>query len=177
MTTSVEQSEVVRSMQEALAATRVVRPLPTTPAIENKPLVGAEVNIKLSLSPGMVVLIAAPVTVLVTMLVGWLILRTAGMPVYGAEMAGAAIVSVVGGGMAALPLFILMKKGVAAIAQAGLFGIALRIGATLIGLLMAGAPAWGLDRMPLVWWVMGFYFPLLVVETGVVAWLSQKAKH
>jgi hypothetical protein len=42
---------------------------------------------------------------------------------------------------------------------------------------MAGAPAWGLERMTLVYWVMAYYFPLLMVETAVVAWLANKAKH
>jgi hypothetical protein len=177
MTIAIEQPEVLRSMRDTLAAVPPARSIATGPAIESKPLVGAEVTIKLSLSPGMVTLIAAPVTVLATMLMGWLMLKTAGMPIYPGEMVAGAIVNTVGGVFAALPLFILMKKGAAAIAQAGILGIALRIGAILMGLLIAGAPAWGLSRMALVYWVMGYYFPLLIVETGVVAWLSNKAKH
>jgi hypothetical protein len=177
MAVAIEQSDVMKSMQAALNEAAPVRPTPTGPAIENKPLVGAEVTIRLSLSPGMVTLVAAPISVLVTMLVGWLMLKTAGLPVYPGEMVAGAIVNTVGGVFAALPLFILMKRGAQAIAQAGILGIALRIGAILMGMLIAGAPAWGLSRMPLVYWVMGYYFPLLIVETAVVAWLSNKAKH
>ena len=43
--------------------------------------------------------------------------------------------------------------------------------------MLCAMPAWGLTRMPLVWWTMGFYFPMLIVETAVVAWLSNKAQH
>jgi hypothetical protein len=177
VTMAIEQSEVIKSMQAALSAAGPVRASPTGPAIENKPLVGAEVTIRLSLSPGMVTLIAAPVAVLATMLVGWLVLTTAGMPIHAGEMVAGAIVNTVGGIAAALPLFILMKRGAAVIAQAGILGIALRVGTVLLGLLMAGAPAWGLERMTLVYWVMAYYFPLLMVETAVVAWLANKAKH
>jgi hypothetical protein len=177
LTLAVEQPEVIQTMNATLKAIPARRQAPTGPAIENKPLVGAEINIKLSLSPGMVTLVAAPVAVLVTMLAGWLVLKTVGMPVYAGEMVAAAIVNIVGGVFAALPLFILMKRGAQAIAQAGILGIAMRVGAIMLGLMMAGAPAWGLSKMPLVYWVMGFYFPLLMVETGVVAWLSMKAKH
>ncbi len=142
MTMAIEQPDVIRNMNAALAEMPRPAPTPTGPAIENKPLVGAEVVIKLSLSPGMVTLMAAPVAVLTTMLLGWLALRTLGMPIFASEMFAGAIVSAVGGMFAALPLFILMKKGAQVIAQAGILGIALRIGATLMGLLIAGpAPA------------------------------------
>lgn len=177
MAVAIEQSDVMKSMQAALNEAAPARPAPTGPAIENKPLVGAEVTIRLSLSPGMVTLVAAPITVLVTMLMGWLLLKTAGMPVYAAEMTGAAIASTVGGVVASLPLFILMKRGVAAIAQAGILGIALRIGATLMVMLAAGATAWGLDRTVLAYWVLAFYAPMFMVETAVIIWLSNKAKH
>jgi hypothetical protein len=174
---ALEQPEVIRSMQAALAEVPVAKPLPTGNAVDNKPLVGGEINIRLALSPGMVTLLSAPITVAVTMLLGWLMLKTAGMPIYPGEMIGGAIVNVLGGVAAAAPLFILMKKGAAAIAQAGILGIALRIGTVLMAMLLAGAPAWGLERMPLVYWVLGYYFPMLIVETAVVAWLSNKAKH
>jgi hypothetical protein len=169
--------EAIRSMQESLAAMPVAKALPKSGAIDDRPLVGAEINIRLALSPGMITLISAPITVLFTMLVGWFILKTLGLPIYGSEMLGGAIVSTIGGVFASIPLFVLMKRGAAAIAQAGILGIAVRCGAILTGMVLAGMPAWGLSRMPLVWWVMGYYFPMLVVETAVVAWLSNKARH
>ena len=43
--------------------------------------------------------------------------------------------------------------------------------------LKAMGPGWGLERHPLVYWVLGFYFPLLMVETAIVGWLSHKARH
>lgn len=174
---AVEQPEIIRAMQETLAAVPKPRPLPTTPAVDGKPLVGGEINIRIAFSPGMITLLAAPVTVAVTMVLAWVLLKTAGMPISVGEMTGGAIVNVLGGVAASLPLFILMKRGAAAIAQAGILGIALRCGTVLMGLLIASAKPWGLHQMTLVYWVMGFYFPLLMAETAVVAWLSNKAKH
>lgn len=176
MQLAMEQPEVVKSMQAALAKPARAAAIPVSgPAVDSKPLAGGEITIRIALSPGMITLLAAPAAVLVSMLVGWLILTTAGLPLYGREMIGAAIVNTVGGIVAALPVFILMKRGAAAIAQAAILGIAVRCGSVLMGLLAAGAPAWGLDRMPLVWWVIGFYFPMLIAETTVIAWLSNKA--
>ncbi len=177
VTAAIEQPEIIRAMQESLAAIPAAQPRPTGEAVDSRPLVGGEINIRLALSPGMITLIAAPVAVAATMVLACILLKTAAMPIAVGEMIGAAIVNVVGGMAAALPLFILMKKGAAAIAQAGILGIALRCGTVLMGLLVAGAKPWGLEHMTLVYWVMGFYFPLLMVETGVVAWLSNKAKH
>jgi hypothetical protein len=177
MAVALEQPDVISSMQETLAAMPVPKPLPRDNAIDSTPILGTEVVIRLSLSPGMLALIAAPATVLVTMLVGWLFLKTAGLPVYAAEMFAGGIVNALGGVAASIPLFILMRKGTGAIAQAGLFGIAMRCGMILMGLMAAAQPAWGLAKMPLVWWVLGFYFPLLMAETAVVAWLANKAKH
>ena len=177
MAVAIERPEIIQNMQEALKAIPVAKPLPTGPAVDAKPLVGGEINIRIALSPGMVTLISAPITVLFTMVMAWLLLKTAGMPLYPGEMLGGAIANTVGGVAASIPLFILMKRGAQAIAQAGILGIALRVGTVLMGMLIAGAPAWGLERGVLVYWVMGFYFPLLIVETAVVAWLSNKAKH
>lgn len=179
VTVTAENSDVMLCIQEALAATAIARPRPAPlePAIENKPLVGGEIHIRLSLSPATITLLAGPAAVLVTMLAGWMLLKSIGMPVYHGEMVSGALVNTIGGLAGALPLFFLMKRGAAAIAQAGILGIALRCGTVLMGWLVASAAAWGLEKMPLVYWVMGFYFPLLIVETAVVAWLSQKAKH
>ena len=177
MSMVVDQTEIIQAMQQNIAALPRPERLPSGPAIENKPLVGGEINIRLALSPGMVTLIAAPITILSTMLLAWILVTTVALPLFGSEMIGGALVNTIGGIAASLPLFILMKKGASAIAQAAILGIALRCGTILMGLLIATAPAWGLTRMPLVYWTLAFYFPLLIVETGVVAWLSNKAKH
>jgi hypothetical protein len=92
-------------------------------------------------------------------------------------MLAAAIINIVGGTFAALPLLKLMKRGAAAIAVAGLMSIAVRCGMILGGLVLAFGPGWGLEKMPAVYWVLAFYFPLLIAETTMVAWLSYRAKH
>jgi hypothetical protein len=160
-----------------VAAARAVPRAARGPAIEQKALVGPELNIKVALTPGMVTLIAAPVTVGLTMLTAWVALTTLGMPIFKAEMMGAGIVSALGGMFASIPLFLWMKNGAEAIARAGLMSIGVRCVMILLGMCALFSPAWGLVRMPTVYWILAFYFPLLIVETAVVAWLSQKAQH
>jgi len=149
----------------------------SAPAIDSKPLAGGQVTIKLAITPGMITLVASPLTVLATMLAGFVLVTSAGIPLFPREMLGAAIVNTVGGILAALPLFLLMKRGAQAIAQGAIFGVAVRIASILLGLILAMGPGWHLDRMPLVYWVLAYYFPLLIVETSIVGWLSHKAKH
>ena len=174
MTMSYEQPDIIQSMQQTLASVPVP-PAPVGDAISSRPMIGPE--IRLSLSPGMFALLVAPITVALTMVTAWVLLTTVGASVFAREMVAAGIVNTIGGVFASIPLFILMKKGTAAIAQAGILGIALRIGSILMGTMIAGAQAWQMHTMPLVYWVMAFYFPLLMVETGVIAWLSHKARH
>jgi len=150
---------------------------PLGDAIDGQPLLGGELNIRLALNPGMITLLAAPLTVLAAMLLGWVVLTSLGIPLHPREMLAGAIINTVGGVAASIPLFIRMRKGAAAIAQAGLMGIALRMGAVLLGLLLAAAPAWHMTPIVLAFWVMGYYFPMLLVETALVAWLCNKAKH
>jgi hypothetical protein len=177
MSAILEQPEVVRTMQETLQAVPAPQPVSPGAAVDSKPLIGGEITIHIALSPGMITLLAAPLTVLATMLLAWLALRTIGLPIHPAEMLGGAIANTVGGMVASIPLFVLMRKGAQAIAQAGILGIALRVGTVIVGLLVASAPAWGLRWPFLPYWVLAFYFPMLIVETAVVAWLTNKAAH
>jgi hypothetical protein len=143
---------------------------------DRQTLAGPELNIRLSISPRMLLLVASPVSVLVTALVGWVVLKSMALPLHGHEMIGAAIINILGGTLAALPLFFMMKRGAIAIAQSGLMGIVVRCSVILGGLVLAFGPGWGLEKMPLVYWVLAFYFPLLIAETFMVAWLSHRAK-
>ncbi len=172
MTAVMNQSEMIETVQAAR-----VHPAALGPAIDSKPLVGSEVTIKLALSPAMITLIVAPATVLVTMLAGWIILTSFAIPVHIPEMIAGGIVNAVGGMLAAIPLFLLMKRGAQAIAQAALLGIAVRCAAILMGLIMALGPGWGLGHMILAYWILGYYFPLLIVETSIVGWLCHKANR
>jgi len=173
MSALVQENEVVQQVAAAQAANPAAR----GPAIDSTPLAGGQVNIKIALTPGMITLAASPATVLVVMLVGWVLLTSLGMPLFAKEMVGAAIVITLGGIIASLPIFFLMKRGAQAIAQGAILGIAVRIGTVLMGLMLAMGPGWGLSKMPLVYWVLAHYFPLLIVETAIVGWLSHKVKH
>src|SRR5271168_3994351 len=96
-----------------------VRAAQIAEAVESTPIVGTEVTIKIGLTPGTVTLIGAPITVALTMLLGWIILTSTGLPLFPHEMFAGAIVNAVGGMLASVPLFLLMRKGAQAIAQAG----------------------------------------------------------
>jgi hypothetical protein len=168
-----QRNEVLQKVSAAQATAAAIR----GPAIDSTPLAGGEVTIKVAITPGMITLIASPATVLVTMLAGWVILTSLGQPVFAKEMLGGAIVITLGGVLASMPVFLLMKRGAQAIAQGAILGIAIRIGSVLMGLMLAMGPGWGLAKMPLVYWVLGYYFPLLIVETAIVGWLSHKVKH
>ena len=110
------------------------------------------------------------------MVAAWVLLTSTGLPAYAKEMFAGAIVSAVGGMFASIPLFVLMGKGAQMIAKAGIMSIGLRCSVVLFGMILALQPAWGLAKMPFVYWVLGYYFPILMVETALVAWLSVKAK-
>ncbi|HEY4329188.1 MAG TPA: hypothetical protein VGN88_05580, partial [Phycisphaerae bacterium] len=141
------------------------------------------------MSPGMVALLAAPVTIAVTMILGGLLVWVLGVELHPREMVGAAMANMLGGVAASLPLFFLMRarrnsddagrrkaEGGVAIAQGAMIGIALRIGIVLMGMVFLQVAGVGLQMMVLAYWVMGFYFPVLMAETAVVAWLSQRAE-
>src|SRR3954469_12491943 len=82
VTMAYEQPEIIQSMQETLAAVPIPR-RPQGEAISSKPLIGPEIRI--SLSPGMLALLAAPFTVFITMTLGWVALTTLGTNVFVRE--------------------------------------------------------------------------------------------
>jgi hypothetical protein len=172
MTLPPEKSEV-RSQKLEL------EPSPTTSQIENQESKienPATPEFTLQLSFSLLTLLVAPLTVLLTLLLGWLLLTTLAIPLHTREMLAAALLNVLAGIAACLPLALAIKRGTIAIARAGLIAIALRMGLVLLALLAALAPAWHLDHTPLIAWVIAFYFPLLIAETALVAWLVNKTK-
>jgi hypothetical protein len=168
MTALANQSPIAQAVATTQAHPR--------PAIDSRPVLGKSITIQIGLTPANVTLFAAPVTVSATMLIGYILLTSLGLPLFPHEMLTGATISALGGMLAAIPLFLYMNKGAQAIAQAGILSIAVRCGMILMGLIFAFSPAWGLARMPLVYWVLAYYFPMLIVETAIVAWLSTKAK-
>lgn len=145
------------------------------PALEDRPLAGPVVTIRLGLTPGTIMLLAGPLAVLLVMGLGWVVLASLGLPRHVPEMIGGGIVNVVGGLLATLPVLFFMKKGVLAILQASMLAMVVRCGVILMGLMLALAPGWNLAKMPLVLWVLCLYFPLLIVETSCIAWLNNRA--
>jgi hypothetical protein len=127
---------------------------------------------QIRLSARTATLLAAPVTVLATMLVGSVVLTVMGLPLFAGEMISGAMVNLVGGMLAAGAIIALMGKGTLGVAQAGIIGIALRCGTVLMGILMAQLLPLGMHPTILVYWAVGFYFPMLIVESALIAWLS-----
>jgi hypothetical protein len=118
------------------------------------------------------VLVAPAMTVLATILVGSVVLTVMGAPLYALEMFLSGLINLSGGLAAAMVILVMMRKGVIGVAQAGIVGIALRCGTVLMGLLLVQSSPMAMDRMVLVYWALGFYFPMLIVETALIAWLS-----
>ena len=122
-----------------------------------------------------ITILTAPATVLLTILLGWLLLTSFGWPLHTREMTAAAIVNTAGGMLAALPLCLMMHHGVLAIMRAWTIGQAVRIGVIFFGILLASGSGWGMAKMPLIYWALACYFPLLAAETATAVWLSRKA--
>ena len=169
-------SAVMNHQVVEAVARPAVRPEVAAPARENKPVAGV-ITIRLAFTPGLVMLLSAPVAVGVVMALGWVVRTSFSMPLYGHEMIAGGIVNVIGGLVAAVPILIFMKKGVIAIVQATMLSMVLRCGVILMGLMLAFGPGWQLAKMPLAVWTLCCYFPLLIVETACIAWMSQKSPN
>ena len=129
------------------------------------------------LSVRQVTILAAPVTVIATMLVGSVVLSLTGLPLYAGEMISGGIVNLVAGLLAAATILAMMGKGTVGVAQAGILGIAIRCGTVLMGILFTQLLPLGFDKTILVYWAIAFYFPMLIVESALIAWLSNKLAH
>ena len=124
---------------------------------------------------GFVLLISSPLSVALTMLFGWLFMSVLALPLHAGEMVGAAIVAIVGGIVSALPLINAMQTNQAdTMAKSALSGIGIRVVVLLAGAWLAMGKNWGLGAEPLAFWLLGFYFPMLVAETGVMAWILKQ---
>jgi hypothetical protein len=168
MSTVNSSSEVVQVIQATLAAP-VEMPV-LRPARAVRPL-----EITIRVSPKAAALLAGPVAVMLVLLVAGALVRALDVPLHGAEMVAGGLMNAVGGVMAALPLVMVMHHGTTALVQAGVLGIPIRCGVILMMLCLALVPATGLDRAAVVTWTVVCYFPLLVVETAMAAWLMRKA--
>lgn len=165
MTAALHSCEVLNKVETACA-----------PASAPAPAAAPAFTLQITFSPAALTVTAAPVCVGLTALAGYVLLTSLGMPLFARELLAAAIISIVGGVAAALPLAIWSKRGAAAIARAGIVGIFIRCGLVLMGLVLAMGPGWALAHTPLVYWVVVFYFPMMIVETAAVALLCQRAK-
>lgn len=131
-------------------------------------------SIHFHLNPATVLLSMPVLAVLLTALIGFIVTASFGLKFYGREMIAAGVVAVVGGMISALPVAACWRKDALKIAQAALMGIALRVGTILLGTFLALGPGWALAKMPLTYWTLAMYFPLLAAETGVIAYISNR---
>ncbi len=121
------------------------------------------------------VLVSVPfLAVGVTALIGYVVTMSFGISFYFREMLAAGIVAIVGGILSGLPVALSWRKDALKIAQMSLLGMALRVGTILAGTFLALGPGWALAKMPLTYWTLGMYFPLLAAETAVMAYISNR---
>lgn len=131
-------------------------------------------SIHFHLNPATVLLSSPILCVLATALVGFVVTASFGVKYYGREMIAAGIVAIVGGMISALPVAMSWRRDALRIAQCALMGIALRVGTILLGTFLALGPGWALAKMPLTYWTLAMYFPLLAAETCVIAYISNR---
>lgn len=126
-----------------------------------------------SVLPTATLLLATPLAVALTTVVGCGLLWVLGQGLHPREMTASALVSIVAGLLAVVPMVAALPKP-DAMPQAALASIGIRVAVVLGGVVLALGPAWHLQREPLVFWILGYYFPLLAAETGVMAWLFNR---
>lgn len=144
----------------------------STPAKETEKHIGFSLHFHLN--PATVLLSIPVVAVLATVACGFLITASFGLNFFGREAFAASVVAIVGGVLSALPVAMSWRKDALRIAQCALVGIGLRLGTILLGTFMAMGPGWSLAKMPLAYWTLAMYFPLLAAETGVIAYISNR---
>jgi hypothetical protein len=117
-----------------------------------------------------VVGLSAPLGVGIVLALGLVICKSFNIG-YRGEMWAAAIVSLVAGTIAVLPLLILMHRGLIVIVRMTMAATAIRVVVMVVGMYLAMGPGWKLSLMPLVVWTMGCYFAMLIAESLATAWV------
>ena len=117
-----------------------------------------------------VVALSAPVAIGIVMALGFVVCKSFNIG-YRGEMLAAAIVSLVAGLVAVMPLLILMHRGLITIVRLTMAATAIRVVVMLAGMFLATRPGWSLSMMPLVAWGSGCYIAMLIAESMATAWV------
>lgn len=164
-------SEVQVSVRESQESGKEKQMLTALPVRNDAIVIDRESAIKAML------IISPALAVAATGIVGGTILHTLGLPIHAYEMVASFIVNGVGGLLAVAMLIVVMNKGTAVIARVALLGTTLRMGGVLMGTLMALGPGWGMQKMPLMYWILVGYMVLLASESAVGVYLVRRSKH
>jgi hypothetical protein len=121
-------------------------------------------------------LISAPLTVLVTLMLSTSFLTLASLPLHRFELIAATLIALTAGLVAVLPLHNSLRSNAQAekLLRAALASIALRAGLFFVGAYLAMGPGYHLAQMPLFYWVLAFYFPTMITETATIACILRK---
>ena len=119
-----------------------------------------------------VVALSAPLGVGVVYALGLLVLHSYNLA-YHRELLAAAILSVIAGLIAVLPMVILMGRGAIAIVHLTMIAMLVRMVLTLAGLVLLCGPGWKLDHGVLVLCTAACYFVLMIAESAATIWASR----
>ena len=118
-----------------------------------------------------------PAAIAAAMVLALLVLRLFQRPLYLHEMLAAALVSVVVGILAVLPMVVLIGRGAILLLRCAVLANMTRLVGVALGavLVIAFAPV-QLHKTVLVLWLAAFYFVLLVAESMVSSWVIKNSK-
>ncbi len=118
-----------------------------------------------------------PAAIAAAMVLALLVLRLFQRPLYLHEMLAAALVSVVVGILAVLPMVVLIGRGAILLLRCAVLANMTRLVGVALGavLVIAFAPV-QLHKTVLVLWLVAFYFVLLVAESMVSSWVIKNSK-
>ena len=133
--------------------------------------IGAPKNVRMA---RLIIGLASPVGVGVVCVLGLLVMRSFNLMSYGPELVAAAIISVIAGFFAVLPLLVGIRSGAIAVVRLTMLAMILRMGLVLIGLVFACGPGWRLHPGPLVLWALACYIGLMIAESGATIWATRQ---
>ena len=119
-----------------------------------------------------VIAVAAPIGIGAVVVPGWLVTHSFNLD-YQREMWAAALLSLVAGVLAVVPLLLYVVRGPTSIVRCMLLVIPLRVVLMLAGLVLAIGPGWHLALVPLVLWMAACYVALLIAESCATAWAAR----
>lgn len=116
-------------------------------------------------------LCSGPLGIAVVVVMGMVVTHSFNWTGHEREMWAAAVISLVAGLLAVLPMLVWMGHGAIAIVRLTMVATVLRMMLLVLGLVLALGPGWKLSAAPLALWTAGCYVALLIAESSATAWV------